>query len=76
MPPPNAQTGFSHSLSDPQLCEPVSRLACDDKHTPQIDLHHRRPHQALAFMLQLVKRPDLPDAHICVADDVGYFLIP
>lgn len=53
MPPPNAQTGFSHSLPDPQLCEPLSRLACDDKHTPQIDLHHRRSHQALSLLRQI-----------------------
>jgi len=39
----------------------------------QLQLTHRRPHQALTFSLQLTKLPDLSDAHIGVGDDVGCF---
>jgi hypothetical protein len=36
----------------------------------QIQLTHRRPHQALTLLLQPAELPDLPDAHIRIADDV------
>ena len=37
----------------------------------QIELTHRRPHQALTFGLEAAKLPDLVDAHVCVAKDIG-----
>jgi len=37
----------------------------------QIHLTHRRPHQALTFILQLAKLTYLPHAHIGVADNIG-----
>ena len=37
----------------------------------QIELTHCRPHQALTFRLEAAKLPDLPDAHIRVADNIG-----
>ncbi len=37
----------------------------------QIELTHRRPHQALTFRLELAKLSYLADAHIGVAEDVG-----
>ena len=35
----------------------------------QIELTHRYPHQTLTFVLQLAKLPNLPDAHIRIAED-------
>jgi len=37
----------------------------------QIELTHRRPHQTLTFILQLAKLPDLSDAHIGIANNIG-----
>ncbi|WP_345107928.1 hypothetical protein [Candidatus Villigracilis vicinus] len=37
----------------------------------QVELTHCRPHQALTFGLELTKLPYLPDAHVCVANNVG-----
>jgi hypothetical protein len=36
----------------------------------QIELHHRRMHQALALLLQLAEVPHLPNAHIRIRDNV------
>jgi hypothetical protein len=40
----------------------------------QIELSHRRPHQALTFILQLAKLPYLPDAHISIRNNVRCFV--
>ncbi len=37
----------------------------------QIELRHRRPHQPLTLVLQPAKLPNLPDAHVRVANDVS-----
>jgi len=37
----------------------------------QIELTHCRPHQALTFGLERTKLPYLPDAHVCVAKNIG-----
>ena len=37
----------------------------------EVHLAHRRPHQALTFILQLAKLTYLPHSHIGVTDNIG-----
>jgi hypothetical protein len=41
----------------------------------QIELRHRGPHQALTFLWKFAVLPDLPHAHVGVADNIGGLVI-
>jgi hypothetical protein len=72
--------GFPHYPPDLQLYEKVSRFACGDM-LALIDwawlctARCRRSHQTLTFLRELAIFPDLPHAHVGVADDGRQFVI-